>query len=323
LPVWGSASDLARVITEASRKSKFAPHQCEMMLWQLDTLDCIERTPPDAFEVYLKGGTCVQHYLPHEKQRFSMDLDFSACFRESVGTNERLPIVRRYLERLNDQLLKDGWTTNHGMLKIPEIRPGFNPICFSARLFEPVKCPRTSSIVLGIHNAAFIKTEFFLYDTDPEYSRQNLSLASTDSAMRGIVFNLASKTRLLADKIIALSGQCYGARDENKDVLDLEALSELDGLDLGATRRMISSWARSHLDVNGKPQPIEPPVKIIHAARQTVLSKSDMSAEALAQMMGLLYARGREGFSLKTSDWRKICIDVAGFLEKKILSLFT
>lgn len=33
----------------------------------------------------LKGGTCVQHYLPREKQRFSIDLDFSTCFDASGG----------------------------------------------------------------------------------------------------------------------------------------------------------------------------------------------------------------------------------------------
>jgi hypothetical protein len=162
-----------------------------MMMWQLDTLDCLGRFPPDEFQLYLKGGTCVQHYLPKEKQRFSMDLGFSARFRRSVEMSERLPI------------------------------------------------------------------------------------------------------------------------------------SELYGLDVPGAKRMISSWASSHLDADGKPQPIEPPVKIVHAARKTVLRRSDMSAEALAQMMGLLHARGREGFNLKTSDWKRVCIDIAGFLESKILPLFT
>jgi hypothetical protein len=39
-------------------------------------------------------------------------------------------------------------------------------------------------------------------------------------------------------------------------------------------------------------------------------------------MMGLLYARGREGFNLKKSDWKKICVDVVSYLENKILPLF-
>ena len=192
----------------------------------------------------------------------------------------------------------------------------------SARLFEPIKCRRTSSRVLNIHNAAFVKTEFFLYDTESEYSNQRLSLVSTEYAVKDVTFNLASRTRLLADKIIALSGQGYGARDENKDILDLKSLCELDGLDLDGTHRMISSWAKSHLDVNGKAHLIEPPIRIVHAARQTALEKSDLSAQVLAQMMGLLYARGREGFNLKRSDWKKICVDVVSYLENKILPLF-
>lgn len=313
---------MARVIAKASQESGFAPHQCEMMMWLLDTLHCIERFPPDGFKVYLKGGTCVQHYLPYEKQRFSIDLDFSTCFGENVEANERLSIVRSYLQRLDDQLLRDGWSAHHGMLRIPEIQPGFNAICLSARVFEPIKYPRRSSRVLGIRNAAFVKTEFFLYDVDPEYERQNLSLVSTEYAVKKVSFDLASKTRLLADKIIALSGQGYGARDESKDILDLKSISELDGLDLDTAGRMISNGARSHLDANGKPCPIEPPVKIIHAARQTTLGRSDMPARALAEMTGLLYARGREGYNLKRSDWKKICIDAAGFLEKKILPSF-
>jgi hypothetical protein len=322
LPIWGAADDLARVITKASEESKFAPHQCEMMMWLLDTLDCIERFPPDEFKVYLKGGTCVQHYLPREKQRFSIDLDFSTCFEDGVEADERLSVVRSYLQRLKDQLLRDGWSANHGMPKIPAIQPGFSAICLSARLFKPIKCRRTSSRVLNIHNAAFVKTEFFLYDTEPEYSNQRLSLVSTEYAVKDVTFNLASRTRLLADKIIALSGQGYGARDENKDILDLKSLCELDDLDLDGTHRMISSWAKSHLDVNGKAHPIEPPIRIVHTARQTALEKSDLSAQVLAQMMGLLYARGREGFNLKRSDWKKICVDVVSYLENKILPLF-
>ncbi|TSA43220.1 hypothetical protein D4R54_01295 [archaeon] len=322
MPIWGAVDDLARVITQANEESKFAPHQCEMMMWLLDTLDCIERFPPDEFKVYLKGGTCVQHYLPREKQRFSIDLDFSTCFEDGVEVDERLSVVWSYLQRLKDQLLRDGWSANHGILEIPAIQPGFSAICLSARLFEPIKCRRTSSRVLNIHNAAFVKTEFFLYDTEPEYSNQRLSLVSTEYAVKDVTFNLASRTRLLADKIIALSGQGYGARDENKDILDLKSLCELDGLDLDGTHRMISSWAKSHLDVNGKAHPIEPPIRIVHAARQTALEKSDLSAQVLAQMMGLLYARGREGFNLERSDWKKICVDVVSYLENKILPLF-
>jgi len=85
---------------------------------------------------------------------------------------------------------------------------------------------------------------------------------------------------------------------------------------------MISSWAKSHLDVNGKPHPIEPPVRIVHAACQTALDKSDLSAQTLAQMRVLLYARGREGFNLRISDWKKICVDVVSYLENRILPLF-
>jgi hypothetical protein len=85
---------------------------------------------------------------------------------------------------------------------------------------------------------------------------------------------------------------------------------------------MISSWAKSHLDVNGKAHPIEPSIRIVHAARQTALEKSDLSAQVLAQMMGLLYARGREGFNLKRGNWKKICVDVVSYLENKILPLF-
>jgi len=319
LPVWGAPDDLARVIIKASQESRFAPHQCELMMWLLDTLDCIERFPPDRFKVYLKGGTCVQHYLPREKQRFSIDLDFSTCFGDDIESDERAPIVRNYLQRLNDRLARDGWTTNHGTLRIPEGRPGFSAICLSARVFDPIKCPKSSSHVLGIHNAAFIKTEFFLHDTDPEYGNQNLSLVSVEYATKEVSFNLASRTRLVADKIIALSGQGYGARDESKDILDLKSLSELDGVDPCVAGRMISSWARAHLDANGKPCPIEPPIRIVHAAHRTVLDRSDMPTRALAEMTGLLYARGREGYNLKRSEWKKICNDVADFLENKIL----
>jgi len=294
-----------------------------MMMWLLDTLDCINRFPPRAFTIYLKGGTCVQHYLPHESQRFSIDLDFSTCFQEAIGIPEKVSAVKGYLHQLNQELLENGWMKNHGTFRIPSTHPRFSTICLCGRVFQPIKCPRMSSKALNIHHAAYIKTEFFLYDTNPEYANQSLSLVSCNYARRNVVFNLASKTRLLADKIIALSGEGYGARNENKDIIDLKALSGLDGVNLESAASMIAGWAQAHLDDAGRQQPVYPPVKIIHAAREASLAKSQISDRALAEMMGLLYARGRPGYSLRRDEWRKTCLQVADFLEEQMVPLFS
>ena len=322
MAVWGNANDLAQVIVNINKETQFAPHQCEMMMWLLDTLDCIDMFPPKRFEVYLKGGTCIQHYLPSEIQRFSMDLDFSVCFQENIGIPEKTTIVKEYLRELNDELSKAGWRTDHGMVKIPQTPLGFTSICFCGRVFQPVKCRKTTNKILGVEDAAFIKTEFFLHDHDPEFSRQKLLLISANYAVRDTFFNLASKTRLLADKIIALSGEGYGARDENKDIIDLKALSELNGIDFASVSNMIAGWAQSHLDQEGNLKPIDPPARIIHAAHQTVTTKSEITDEVLAQMTGLLYARGRPGFNVSRSDWRTMCFQVVTLLDEKILPLF-
>ena len=251
-----------------------------------------------------------------------MDLDLSACFQENNNIARKTTVVREYLNGLNNQLSNAGWTTDNGMLRIPKESTEFSFICFCGRIFRPVKCPKMVNKVLGIENAAYIKTEFFLHDSEPEYSKQKLSLISANYAVTEVSFNLASKTRLLADKITALSGEGYGARDENKDIIDLQALSELSDIDLKSACRMITSWAQSHLDKDGKPQPITPPVKIVHAARKTATTKSKIDDQTLAQMMGLLFARGRSGFNLRKNDWEKTCLQVADFLDKQILPLF-
>jgi hypothetical protein len=322
LAIWGNANDLAQAIVNINKETQFAPHQSEMMMWLLDTLDSIDIFPPKRFEIYLKGGTCVQHYLPSESQRFSMDLDFSVCFQENVDIPQKATIVKEYLRELNGELLKSGWRADHGTMKIPETPLGFTSICFCGRIFQPTKCRKTVSKILGVEDAAFVKTEFFLHGHDPEYSRQKLLLVSANYAVRDVFFNLASKTRLLADKIVALSGEGYGARDENKDIIDLKALSELNGIDLTLASNMITGWAQSHLDQEGNLNPIDPPARIIHAARQTVTARSEITDEALAQMTGLLYARGRPGFNLSRNDWRSMCLQVVAFLDKRVLPLF-
>lgn len=291
-------------------------------MWLLDTLESIDRFPPEKFTVYLKGGTCVQHYLPSERQRFSMDLDFSVCFQDDIGATQKSLVVKEYLGKLNEELLRAGWTTDHGTIRIPETSPGFNFICFSGRVFQPVKCRKTASIILGIKDAAYVKTEFFLHDSDHDFNRVKLSLISANYAEKEVHFNLASITRLLADKIIALSGEGYGARDESKDIIDLNSLSELNGINVKSAWKMISNWAKSHLDKDGNLQPIDPSVKIVHAAHRTAVTKSEITDEALAQMAGLLYARGRSGFNLSKDDWKGMCLQTVDFLDKQILPQF-
>jgi hypothetical protein len=293
-----------------------------MMMWLLDTLDSIDKFPPTKFAIYLKGGTCVQHYLPLERQRFSMDLDFSANFVENYEIPRKAAMVKEYLNSLNGRLSSDGWTTDHGTLRIPEKPTEFSFISFCGRIFQPIKCPKSVNKVLNIEGAAYIKTEFFLHDRDPEYKRQKLSLVFANYATTGVSFNLASKTRLLADKIIALSGEGYGAREENKDIIDLKELSALQGIELTSVRKMITSWGESHLGKDGNPQPIDPPVKIIHAAHQMASTKSTITDQALAEMTGLLYARGRPGFNLTKDQWKAMCLEVAEFLSSKVLPLF-
>ncbi len=48
----------------------------------------------------------------------------------------------------------------------------------------------------------------------------------------------------------------------------------------------------------------------------------EITDEVLAQMTGLLYARGRPGFNVSRSDWRTMCFQVVTLLDEKIIPLF-
>lgn len=323
--IWGKNRDppLA-LLEELSKRTQFAVFQVEMTLWLVDTLAVISKTQMDDFTLYLKGGTCIQHYLPYEKQRFSQDIDLAVV--SSGNWRDKIKKVDAYLERLNVVLEKKGWVVGHGLIRSAnptEIKefPFIRPI---GRIFEAQKWPRLRSKLFGKSEEdelAFVKAEFFLHETSPDYHKESLHFEITNDLVQ-VSMNIATKSRLAADKIIAMAGG-YGGRQSFKDVLDYEALQTAGGVNKETVGEFIVQWARTQLDNNGETAPIDPPVKVLHDALNGLDEQSNASPQALAIAMGNMYQRGRAGYFTELTQWKKTCKKVQDSLRQiSRLSIF-
>lgn len=311
--IWGNRREPPLdLLKKLSETTKFAVHQVEMTLWLVDTLEVISSTPLENATICLKGGTCVQHYIPYEKQRFSQDIDLAVI--SSDQWQEKIAKVDNYLGALNGLLAKRGWKNGHGLIRranptetkdFPFIRP-------TGRVFEAQKWPRRRSQLFGKSdedNVAFVKVEFFLHEGAPDFRKETLDFEITKN-LNQVSMDIATIDRLAADKIIAMADS-YNGRQEFKDVLDYDSLKATGRLNKEAVANFIVNWAKAHLDNQGKNDPIDPPVKVLGAALRDVEEQSDASPERLATTMGNMYARGRAGYVTEITQWKQTCKSVS------------
>jgi len=318
MALWGdSKNPPLDLLKNLSQKTRFALHQIEMTLWLVDTLATISTTKMNGLKLYLKGGTCVQHYLPAAKQRFSQDLDLAVVSYDKW--QDKIPKIEKYLKLLNDALVARGWKNGHGLIRPanPTGRKEFPFIYATGRVFQSQKWPRNPSQLFGRSSQetiAFVRVEFFLHETRPDYHRKSLEFEIT-SDLRQVSMNIATKDRLAADKIIAMAGG-YGGRQDFKDVLDYHALVETGGLDKEKVADFIAEWARTHVDSDGTDDPIEPPVKVLHDALRNLEEQSKAPGERLATAMATMYARGRAGYFTEIERWKGTCRNIGSSIRE-------
>lgn len=208
--------DCREIVERISEEQEFDPGQAERMVWILDTLDEIYKVTPKNFDVFLKGGTCVQNYLSPDVERFSKDIDLALAARKDFDE------VKSYVKKLNSHLKEKGYKNYCGILESRPSKPQGDVICFD-RFFE---AEYAEARYFGLHNrkGAWVTVEFHVEEITPSFEESKLSLLPAQYGGLNIQFNCATRGKLISDKIIAAMDPYYDSREEAKDVLDLNAM---------------------------------------------------------------------------------------------------
>lgn len=207
------------------------------MVWILDTLDVIREVPPEDFKVFLKGGTCVQNYLGADVHRFSKDIDLG------LSVQEEFDAVESYVEKLNSHLKREGYSSYGGLLEVRPGKPEGEAMCFD-RFFD-AKYADDINFGLHGHRGVWVTVEFHVMEVTPSFGESKLSLIPAIYGSVDVQFNCATREKLLSDKIIASMGPYYDAREEAKDVLDLNAMlnNEQFGHRISEAKSLIGKYA--------------------------------------------------------------------------------
>jgi len=295
-------------VKQVVQVSGFSEDQSERLLWLLDTLHVMAEIDEPDLEFYLKGGTCVQHHFPVDAQRFSKDIDIGVLAggrRQGAIDRES---IERYAKKLEASLTETGFPK--GTLRLP-IQPMNGSVLEVARTFEPLYAKSyTPNRLFAIEaGTPYVLIDFFLNETSPSYRKEKLNLIPSRYLDRVVHFQVATKERLLTDKVVVLSGESepYEAKQEVKDVLDLGMLAnQVGGLHLDESKRMLDAWAASKL--------IDPSLRVVRASKHTVEKlREEVDDQRLATDINALLPRSRVFASVR--NWRQHCDAVITFLD--------
>jgi len=220
-----------------------------------------------------------------------------------------------YAKKL-DANLTDTKGFPRGTVKLPNVAIKGNVVPV-ARTFDPIYAKTyTDNRLFGITaGTAFVSIDFFLEETSASYRKQRLNLIPTQYIDASLSFPVATRERLLADKIIVLSGteEPYFAKEEEKDVLDLGMLAaQANEIDWEETQEMLKEWA-----IRKK---INPPSRVVYASRKTVEKmRNEMDEQRLATTINALLPRPKAFAS--TKDWKDNCNAVIQFLDRFLVML--
>lgn len=292
---------LKEVVTKIAGKLGFDEDQAERMAWILDTLDVLTQVPPEGFDVFLKGGTCVQHYMPSQSQRFSKDIDIGMSIQRSFQD------VKSYVQHVNAHLKTEGYS---GILRSRPGKPRGDIIVFD-RFFDPLFCEPQYH---GLHEreGCWIMVEFDTKERSPLYEELKLALLPALHGEVSLRFNCATRGKLLSDKIIASMGPYYDAREEIKDLLDLNLmLSEPEFQRCVPEARDLIRGHASQVGVSYD--------RIIGRAASTMgREEEEMNEEKLATAVNAILPREHRFEDL--AAWREHCEKTINLFERFFLS---
>lgn len=272
------------------------------MIWILDSINELDQVTPSSFNVYLKGGTCVQHFLRSEAQRFSKDLDLGVVFRNEILETEKsrlsnFRIIEAYINKLNKHLSKSGYTADNGLFNARQGIPESWIICYDRFYKAKHSVPRYHGLQKKKGN--WVMVEFSTLEYDPKFAPQKIKLLPALYSGIEIEFPCATRSRILADKTIAMAGEKYGEREEIKDVLDVYTMlrnKEFDN-DIQGACRLIKSYAdRKEVELS----------RMLNRAKKTVSRLAEeMTDERLATDVNALLPRERRFGTI--DEWKKLC----------------
>ena len=262
---WNEEAFNGQKIREYSKKEGVNPRDFEKEIWEYDTLYLFTQYPK--LDLYLRGGTCVQSYLPYNYQRFSVDLDFNIRIKERDPES-----VSDSIQKLNEIL------TSKGLIKgvSKDIEHGkFYPLHYDkntgtlsfARVFQSRTTSRRIKLVYakdlknkkmlkGIFNHILIQinVKHELYALEWSKDEIKLRIQRYSEYQKELKFKRLSIGDLLADKIIALSN-----REEFKDLYDLSMLTDiLTEKDLDVCDRKLDK-----ILMKGKPEMVSKCKKVV------------------------------------------------------------
>lgn len=292
-----------RVVEHISDEGDFDPGQAERMVWILDTLATMRKVPPENFELFLKGGTCVQNYLSPDIQRFSKDIELG------LSTQEEFDAVESYVEELNHHLEKRDYDKYRGLLTDRPGSPEGDVICFD-RFFD-AEYAEDRRFDLHGRKGVWITVEFHTADVTPSFEESELSILPAQYGEVDVQFNCATRGKLLSDKIIAAMGPYYDAREEAKDILDLNAMLNDDefGRRVPEAKDLIGKYAA------------ETGSKCEEAVKRSVRTIRDlrdkMTSERLATQVNAVLPRDHRFEDLDA--WRDFCDETTELLNRFFL----
>lgn len=291
------------VVEHISDERDLDPGQAERMVWILDTLATMHKVPPESFELFLKGGTCVQNYLSPDIQRFSKDIDLG------LSTRGEFDAVESYVEELNHHLEKRDHDEYSGLLTDRPGSPKGDVICFD-RFFD---AEYAEDRRFGLHGrrGVWVTVEFHTADVTPSFEESELLILPARYGEVDVRFNCATRGKLLSDKIIAAMGPYYDAREEAKDILDLNAMLNDDefGRRVPEAKDLMGKYAAE--TGSKREEAVKRSVRTIRDLRE------EMAGERLATQVNAVLPQNHRFEGLDA--WRGFCDETAELLNRLFL----
>jgi len=231
---WSERAFNGERIREYSREEGVNPRDFEKEIWAYDTLFILQKL--SGMDLYFKGGTCVQTYLPLDHQRFSIDLDFNINTKDR-STNAILGEIAELNRKLEDKdLLRETsnnltyggiypqyYDRNSGVITFARVFPskttsGPSKLVYRGNLVE-------KSEIEGIFNHILIQINLkhTLYAMQWNKDGIRLRIQKYEPYQKELFFKRLSLSDLFVDKIMALKN-----RREFRDLYDLGMMAKLE-----------------------------------------------------------------------------------------------
>jgi predicted nucleotidyltransferase component of viral defense system len=271
----------------------------ETVFWLEDTLDALQ----DVEHLYLKGGTCVQIYIPPMEQRASVDIDMNT---DIANPNA----LRSHVLELNERIHDNGRSRKVRGVEFGTLAYEFDDkqsgtLSFKRRMpsrfgeFESFegKSVMSKSIRVQINYKNAWLPAMKVITGEPTFFINEFERPQT-----GIDIRMESSADLFADKLLAVCNVGGFGRERFKDVYDLIALrhSTLSTNESAVLDKLNAVAAKSSISVP----------TLLKGAADTVTSFSDRTGEVRG-FSSMVCKAGKE----RIRNWETECEELADSID--------